>query len=117
MKSKAKISAVPNPPGSSRAQKEDNYDEIILSNYDDVAGDENLISQSKGKGYGKPAALPPPSETEAQREYSMVTKGAKMVIEEASQAEYNHLVHQHQHSASTSMATKTPECYSKLNTR
>lgn len=118
MNSKEGKSTVSSPPASSARATKDDYDDVILSNYDVVARDENLISQkSKGKGYGKPPALPPPSEAEAQREvseYSLVTKGAKVVIDERSQAEYNHLMHQHQHSASASTATKTPECYSKL---
>lgn len=105
---KSKLSS---PPSSARIPA-DNYDDIILPN-------RNIIGQDKdpGKGYGKPPAMPPTEVKGQVLEYCEVTEGAKVVVQGAGQTQYNHLVHQHQHSASTSMAMKPKqllECYSNL---
>lgn len=112
MKNKVGKTEVCSKPSSTRNPK-DNYDDVIMSNYDVVGVDENLNSQRKGK----PPATPPPSKAEVPMEvleYSVVTKGAKVVVKEGGrQMEYSHLAH---HSASTSCAAKPPtlECYSRL---
>lgn len=91
---KCKVSSQP----SSAQFPADNYDDIILPNRD-------VTRQESGpKGYGKPPA-PPPTEN-----YSVVTKGAKVVVQEKHPMEYNCL---HQHAVSTSAQRKL-EGYSKL---
>ena len=89
-----------NQPSSAQAPV-DNYDDVILPNHD-VAGQEKAP-----KGYGKPPA-PPPTEN-----YSVVTKCAKVVVQNEGPMEYNRLLHEHQHAASASTA-RNQECYSTL---